>query len=380
VTILVSKRAVSRVSGIRGARYWSVLAICLIVAWTGSVLGQEPVRGGWDRQAAAAYLDGRQNWWMDWPTAARDQGTYCVSCHTVTPYALGRAALRRVTAPGVVERRMLDSVEHRVLAWDEMQPFYSDEQVRPGKTRESRGTEAILNVLILANRDAQAGRLSGSTKQAFEHLWALQRTDGADAGAWAWLDFGLEPWETSKAQYYGAALAAVAVGLASQKGLVHTSGMVSLRTYLRTQLDDQNLFNRLTVLWASGEWAGVLASKQRSAIIQDTKQMQRDDGGWSLSDFGTFERRDGTRSDRTSDAYGTGLATLALQRAHVSANDPALVRGLQWLRKHQRADGSWYAASLNRDREPDSDRGRFMSDAATAYAVLSLAAHEAKEQ
>ena len=148
----------------------ALLAMCLVVVWTDSVLGQEPVRGGWDRQAAAAYLDGRQSWWMDWPTAARDQGTYCVSCHTVTPYALGRAALRRVTVPGAVERRMLDSVEHRVLAWDEMQPFYSDEQVRPGKTRESRGTEAILNVLILANRDAQAGRLSGSTKQAFEHL------------------------------------------------------------------------------------------------------------------------------------------------------------------------------------------------------------------
>src|ERR1043165_3662641 len=35
----------------------------------------------WNARNAAAYLDGRMAWWLKWPTAARDHGTSCVSCH-----------------------------------------------------------------------------------------------------------------------------------------------------------------------------------------------------------------------------------------------------------------------------------------------------------
>ena len=39
-----------------------------------------------------------------------------------------------------------------------------------------------------------------------------------------------------------------------------------------------------------------------------------------------------------------------------------------------RATGAWTAWSLNKDRDPKSDPGPFMSDAATAYAVMALEA------
>ena len=352
---------------------------CLLAAALGvggRAAAQEP--DTWNRESAAVYLDARQGWWMDWPTAARDHGIACVSCHTTTPYALARTALRTGptgTQPAAVERRLLDNVERRVTAWHEVEPYYSDEQYRAGKTSESRGTEAILNALILANRDARAGSLSETTRQAFDNLWALQVPTGNAAGAWPWLNFRLEPWETQAAQYYGAALAAVAVGSApggyDSTPAIRTH-VTRLREYLQREADTQHLFNRLTALWASAVLPGALDKRQRQAIIDETRRLQREDGGWSLSSLGTFERSDGTQLDTNSDGYATGLVTYAWQRAGVSRADVGLENGLVWLRQHQDADGSWPASSLNKDRDPTSDRGRFMRDVATAYAVLAL--------
>src|SRR5258708_27570920 len=81
----------------------------------------------WDQKAAAAYLDQREGWWMEWSTAARDHETFCVSCHTAVPYALSRPALRKAlaeAAPSANERRLLDNVTKRVRLWKEVAPFY----------------------------------------------------------------------------------------------------------------------------------------------------------------------------------------------------------------------------------------------------------------
>ena len=113
----------------------------------------------WSPQAAAQYLDKRETWWLGWSNSQRDHGTACVSCHTAVPYALGRPALRKAlgeTAPSTTETLMLANVIKRVNLWSEVQPFYSTEKVGPEKTPQSRGTEAVLNALILANYDSRS--------------------------------------------------------------------------------------------------------------------------------------------------------------------------------------------------------------------------------
>jgi len=74
-----------------------------------------------------------------------------------------------------------------------------------------------------------------------------------------------------------------------------------------------------------------------------------------------------------SDGLATGLVTLALERAGVSRDNAKLKHGLSWLMTNQNtAEGFWPASSVNKRRHVSSDTGRFMSDAATAFAVLAL--------
>jgi squalene-hopene/tetraprenyl-beta-curcumene cyclase len=333
----------------------------------------------WSPSGAAGYLDRRLEWWLQWPTAARDHGTSCVSCHTALPYALARPALRRdlgEEARSAAERQMLDGVTKRVRLWKEVEPFYPDQTVGLPKTSESRGTEAVLNALVLATRDAEAESLSRDAAAAFEHLWDLQMKTGDLEGAWPWLDFGLQPWEAPESPYFGASLAAIAVGTAPDDYASRAdieADLNLLRRYLKDGADTGSLFDRLMVLWASARLPGVLEPAQREAIIAEAGVAQGLDGGWSLTSLGPWQRVDGSVLEDRSDAFATALVVLALRAAGLAPETETLRKGRAWLIAHQDpVTGAWSASSVNRARDPDSDRGRFMSDAATAYAALAL--------
>jgi squalene-hopene/tetraprenyl-beta-curcumene cyclase len=342
----------------------------------------------WNPKAAAAYLDQRQDWWQKWPSAARDRGTFCVSCHTAATYALGRPALRGAlgeAGPSASERALQENVTKRVTMWKDVEPFYPDQTRGLPKTSESRGTEAVLNALILSGRDARGGSLGDDTRRAFDNLWALQFTKGEQAGGWAWLNFHYEPWEAEGSAYYGAALAAIAVGIAPG-GYAASADiqdrMKLLRDFLTRSAATQHLFNRATLLWASTVWAGgagetggdgILPPEKQRAIVDDLLGVQQDDGGWSMASLGSWKRVDNTPLDVHSDGYATGLVAYVLQAAGDPRAKAQVARALAWLVKHQDpATGAWFATSLNKKRDPASDAGRFMNDAATAYAVLAL--------
>ncbi len=368
-------------------RYFLYLA-CLsgTLSVVSSAQAQVPDTEGWSPKAAAAYLDQRSSWWMSWPKSARDHETFCISCHTAAPYALGRSALHEALhepSASPNEQKILDNVVKRVRLWKEVEPFYADQTSGLPKTSESRGTESILDALILAWNDAPTGKLSADARLALDNMWALQLKSGDMKGSWAWLQFHNAPWE-GDSQYYGTTLAAIAIGSApgnykSEPGI--QSGLKMLNAWLVKGMDAQTPLDRVVLLWASAKLPGLLTEAQQKIIIEQTLAKQQEDGGFSTSSMiPSWKRKDNTPVDSRSDGYATGLIAFALEQTDAPQAQTALKRALAWLSRSQNpGDGRWAAYSLNKQRELESDAGRFMSDAATAYAVLALENSKAKD-
>jgi len=348
-----------------------------------AVLAARPAAPAWDAQAAARYMDDREVWWQGWDHDKRDHGTRCVSCHTQAPYALARPVLRGAlgeTGVSPIEATMLSDVEKRVRKWKEMLPFYSDEIYGTGKEIESRNAESVLNAVILSSYDRGQGQLRDVTRMAFDHAWELQSPTGPDAGAWVWQNFEYTPWESKESQYHWAALMAIATATSPGDYAAEPATaehLKALGSYLKTHYAAQPLLNKIVALWASHWFPEVVPESKRDALLGRIYTLQRPDGGWSLTDLGTWARRDKTPLKTAPDGYATGLITLVLEQT-APANPHAqrfdhIQRGLDWLIANQdKATGSWPAWSLNKNRDPNSDAGQFMSDAATGYAVLAL--------
>jgi squalene-hopene/tetraprenyl-beta-curcumene cyclase len=379
------------------------LAIALaFMMFAATVAAQQagPSDGGsrsWDPAAAAAYLDARMDLWFANGTKLKtgDTQTACVSCHAGLAYAISRPVLRRVLhadTPSAQEAKLIDDTTRRVETYSTHQVLYDFNERRQ---IESRGTEAVLNAVILTSADAARGlrEPSAPTKKALARMWETQRADGR----WDWLEFGLEPWETTEAVYHGATFAAFAAGTAlGQPDAAATAGIDRLRAYLSSNYQAQHLYNRTWVLLASTRLKRVVTDAQRDALISDLVRAQREDGGWSLESMGPWKWSktappvkspgdlDAALLSR-SDGYATGLVVYTLKQAGVSRDHAAIRKGIRWLEANQRTipvpdvpGRAWHAHSLNYDREHGGEKGEpwrrlFMSDTATAFAILALA-------
>jgi squalene-hopene/tetraprenyl-beta-curcumene cyclase len=382
----------------RTLAFASTLALSASAVWmTAGVVAPTPTPPSWDAHAAARYLDQRQGWWESWPRSARDHGTVCVSCHTALPYALARPELRGVLHENEVtatEQKLFGDVITRVRAWNEVKPFYGD-TTPAGRTKaiESRGTEAVLNALILASRDERTGVVSAEARQAFANMFALQQKTGDGAGTWAWLNFGLRPWESNTSPYFGAALAAIAIGIEPQDFATSREikpNVALLRTYLREHLDqplwrrllrrdDPELFNRAMLLWASAKLPTLISRDEQRSMVAALYEAQEPDGAWRLTSIGHWRSAMSAPADSAGDGFATGLVAYALERAGIAPSELHVGRALAWLATQQDpATGMWHASSLNKQRDPATNVGKFMSDAATGYAVLALTGGAAK--
>jgi squalene-hopene/tetraprenyl-beta-curcumene cyclase len=377
-------------------RQTCVLSIVLGVL---AFVAQAPASGGenapeqWNKSGASQYLDRRGAEWFKFDGARRGEGASaisCVSCHTLLPYALARPVLRRISdekVPTEMESKVIEQVKNRVSNWDRLDtsPFPLFYDFDDPKKTQSRGTEAILNALVLSLDDRSHARKEPSehSKKALAILWSTQLTEGKQKGSWEWLNFGLEPWESESGRYLGATMAAIAVGTAQENGYVIGDGdsrvrLESLREYLKKNDGSQNLHNRVWTLWASAKLDGLLTREQKDELISQILAKQQPGGGFSLGSLGKFARKDVKDQSKTADGYATGLILHVLQVAGVAKDNPQVEKGLAWLRSNQDPTGAWRAASLNKNRAPESpdagkaNIGKFMWDAATAYSVLAL--------
>jgi len=347
---------------------------------------------GWNHRATRQYLDSRAGWWLDWSYAARGKGTSCASCHTTVPYAIAlpsRATLPDRPEVPDVARRLLAGVRKRVERWDELAAAGPKGKnalapIAGGSKREaSLDTESVLNALTLAANDSPGkGPLSDAAGRALDIMWSRQQGDGA----WRWLEFGLRPWEQD-GDYFGATLAAVAIGTAGQRYARHDSADTRRRTtalqgFLRARLAEKPLLHNAALgLWAGSYLPDLFTGSEKKQLIADLCRVQGADGGWSMRDLG--KGRSGATdqgwpivgshpSGAVSDGYATGLVVLALKRAGVSRHDARLAKGLSWLSTHQAADGTWPVVYVNTERNPEGNVGKFNRDAGAAFALMAL--------
>jgi squalene-hopene/tetraprenyl-beta-curcumene cyclase len=348
----------------------------IVVLLACAVARADELATAWKPDEAGKYLDEREKVWFGYAK--------CISCHSGLPYALARPALRKFVGaktPTEQETKLLAQIRLRVANWKKLDTkefgLYYDST--DDLKKQSWGTESVFNAIILAFDDRYQGKSSPSeaTKQAFANLWQTQVQFGDDKGSWDWLNFNEAPWGNAEARYFGAALAAIAVGTVPG---YYTAGMDAdadakvklLRDYLKDRLPKQNLHNRAWGLWAAMKVKGILTKAEQKELVDQFLDKQRKDGGWSLPSLGTWKRNDGTAQESASDGYATALVLHVLQTAGVPKDDAKISKGLAWLKRNQTATGAWRSVSLVKKRDSASHTGKFMSDAATAFAVLAL--------
>ncbi len=373
---------------------FAILSVCGVLALVTVSRARGDDAPGWNPRAAAQYLDGRARDWFAFQGAHRGEGANqisCLSCHTSVPYLIGRAALHDAASETTAtphEDRLLAGTRLRVEHWKELDSprFGLAYDFDDRKKVESRGTEAVLNALVLALDDRHRGKKAPakSTRKAIEILWSTQLATGADRGAWDWLDFGNHPWEpgpSGEGVYFGATLAAIAIGSApgypAADDAQARAGLDRLRGYIRSHHAKQGVHHAMWTLWAASVVDGLLTPAEREQTVTRVLAAQRGDGGWALASIVSCKRQDGSPQDLASDGYATGLALHVLPRSGVSRANPKLARALAWLRANQQPGGDWQARSLNKKRDPKTNYGKFMSDAATALAALALTESDA---
>ena len=321
------------------------------------VATQPPLQAfAWDRQKAFTFLEARQQEWADWKPA-QSHGGACVSCHSGLSYLFARQALGE-KKPRPLESSLVQGVTSRLLA----NP--------PRPTLDVAGAEAVLNLLTLSfRRHGPTDPLDAADRAALKSLWESQVQEGPAKGSWEWVTSDLDPMDSVRATYYGAALAARALSVYPAAAEPAPDRVDALRSYLKREAPKQPLHHRLA--WIA--FSARNEEKAKSAVLKDLWAAQSGDGGWSTAALGPWPAREKKPVDSGSNPYATAWAAFTARESGVGCSDAGLKRAIDWLAQHQDpATGAWNSVSMNKVHPKGSMPSKFMTDAATGYAAAVL--------
>lgn len=302
----------------------------------------EPLAKSFSLAKAIVFLDNASLQWVD------KRG--CFSCHTNFAYMYARPL---VSAKSPAHDEVRKALEEMVLVrWKEKGPRWD--------------AEVVASAAALAFNDAHTtGKLHSLTKTALERMWTVQQEDGG----FKWFKCAWPPMEND--DHYGVTLAALAVGVAPgdyAKSDEAKKGLALIRSWLRVN-PPQNRHHDAMVLWVSTYLDGFMSKKDQQDAIDELLREQRPDGGWNSASLGYWKRHKDEKTGqdyKTSDGYATGFVMYVLRRAGVPADDPAIQKGVAWLKSNQRESGRWFTRSLFKDNK------HYLSHAGTAFAVMAL--------
>lgn len=265
----------------------------------------------------------------------------CFSCHTNLSYLY--------TQPGQERQKdVRTALEAQVDRWPDKKP---------------RDFEVVVAAAALAYNDAKTTKtLSPATKKALDRMWSLQRDDGG----WKWYLCGWPPMESD--DHYGVTLAALAAGVAPgdyAKSDAAAAGIQKIQAFLQKNTP-KNAHHKAMMIWAGTHLPGIVPESDRAVWLNDLRGLQHKDGGWSAADLIPWTRDDEKeQTPEISDGYGTGFTTFILRTAGAAKNDPAVTRGVAWLKSNQRDSGRWFTRSLFRDSK------HYLTHAGTAFSIMA---------
>lgn len=143
---------------------------------------------------------------------------------------------------------------------------------------------------------------------------------------------------------------AMLIGLLAKKGHdEYVSALARTLDYLRTEQEaDGSWFGRWGTNYIYGTWSVLLGLEQTGLPINDPmytkaaawlKSVQRADGGWGEDNLSYHDRAYGGKY-RFSTAFQTAWAVLGLMAAG-EARSPEVKAGIDFILRHQQADGMW---------------------------------------
>lgn len=301
---------------------------------------EEPLAGSFSLEKATDFLDSAS---LDW-----QENRKCFACHTNYSYLMVRP---KISAAAPAHETVRNYAEQLVTErWQKDGPRWDAEVV---------ATAAALAI----NDAATTGKLHATTRTALDRMWTVQREDGG----FDWLKCDWPPMESD--DHYGATMAIIGVGMAPedyQSTPAAQAGIKKIKQYFAANRDTM-LHHRAMILWGSAHVEDLLTAEEKQSCVQELLALQRPDGGWATASLGTWEREDKSPQDKeTSDGYGTGFVVYVLRQAGIPANDPAIQRGIAWIKSHQRESGRWFTRSLHKDSS------HFLTHAGTAFSILAL--------